>query len=968
MSNPYYNSGSFPATGSPATSASMRAELALIAAGFEKLPTLSGNANLMVSVNETGTALVAGDDVLRLDLDVAGTTSAVGRLKWNDTDGTLDIGLKGGNVVLQVGQELVQMVRNNTGSTLLDMQVVYITGSIGSRVTVALAQANMEVSSTKVLGIVTEHISNGADGFVTTHGLVRDVDTSAFAEGAVLWLSAATAGGITTTRPSAPNHGVMLGYCVRSHATQGSIYVVVQNGYELDELHDVLISGLATNNMLRYNGTVWQNIAGPAGAVVGTTDSQTLTNKTLTSPTISSPTITGTISADSLTLAGNTTLGDAAGDTLTINAGTTTFTQGTANGVAYLNGSKVLTSGSALTFDGTNLGIGTSSPSYKLDVQSGTCVAQIRSSTTSAGSIPKLRFEHAGNDAFSIVGGSYMAFLSSDTTERMRLDSSGNLGIGTNSPGEKLSIAGRMKFSAFSTSVDDFALWADNANGLTLASASTWPMVFRTGNTERMRLSADGTLAISKTGTAYSAGLQLESSANLAGQLSPAINFSCANVNASIWSERLGSYGGNLVFATQGTSAGNPTERARLDASGNLGIGTSSPGSYGKLAVQNGVIAAVSADGTVQSVHSAANTGQVKLSSYNAGGTSYLTFGTGTDVERMRLDASGNLGLGLTPSAWYSDYRVAQIGLAGAVFNDNYNEDFNVSSNAYADTRGGYKFIRTGYAQRYRQTNSGQHQWLTSNASGTAGTAISFTQAMTLNSSGSLVVGSTTANRAGANTGISVEGALTSILEANINGSRSGFLYADAASTIVGEFRNLPLIFRTNDTERARIDSSGNLLLGTTSTGYQNNLSVTVQGPSGYVICNHVTGTSTGAVYAGFAYAGAGIGSITQNGTTAVAYNTSSDYRLKNITGPITNSGAYIDALNPVEGTWKADGSTFVGLIAHEVQEVSRTHIATGEKDGPEMQAMDYSSAEIIANLIAEVKSLRARVAALESA
>ena len=101
--------------------------------------------------------------------------------------------------------------------------------------------------------------------------------------------------------------------------------------------------------------------------------------------------------------------------------------------------------------------------------------------------------------------------------------------------------------------------------------------------------------------------------------------------------------------------------------------------------------------------------------------------------------------------------------------------------------------------------------------------------------------------------------------------------------------------------------------------------------------------------------------------TSATAYNTSSDYRLKDITGSITTSGAYIDSLNPVEGTWKADGSTFVGLIAHEVQEASRTQVATGTKDGEEMQGMDYSNSELIANLIAEVKSLRQRVATLEA-
>jgi hypothetical protein len=170
-------------------------------------------------------------------------------------------------------------------------------------------------------------------------------------------------------------------------------------------------------------------------------------------------------------------------------------------------------------------------------------------------------------------------------------------------------------------------------------------------------------------------------------------------------------------------------------------------------------------------------------------------------------------------------------------------------------------------------------------------------------------------------------------------------------------------------TQAMTLDSSGNLLVGATSSAYSNTDSVliapTVGG--GQAVIQHKSGSSSGASYCDFIYNAGRIGNISQNGTTAVAYNTSSDYRLKNITGPITNSGAYIDSLKPVEGTWKADGSTFVGLIAHEVQETSRTVVATGTKDGEEMQGMDYSSAEIIANLIAEIQSLRVRLNALES-
>jgi hypothetical protein len=103
---------------------------------------------------------------------------------------------------------------------------------------------------------------------------------------------------------------------------------------------------------------------------------------------------------------------------------------------------------------------------------------------------------------------------------------------------------------------------------------------------------------------------------------------------------------------------------------------------------------------------------------------------------------------------------------------------------------------------------------------------------------------------------------------------------------------------------------------------------------------------------------------VTDNGTS---YNTTSDYRLKKIEGPVTGSGAFIDALKPVQGSWKVNGKPFVGFIAHEVQNVARTEFVTGEHDGPEMQTMDYGSGEMIANLVAELQAVRVRVAELEA-
>jgi hypothetical protein len=211
----------------------------------------------------------------------ATVTSAVGRLYYNDAEGGLEYGMKGGNVTLQIGQEMVQRVTNNTGSALSDGQVAYVTGAAGNRMTVALAKADAEITSAATIGLVTEPIANSQSGFMTTEGLVHGLDTSAFAEGAALYLSPTTAGALTATKPSAPNHMVVIGFCVRSHATQGIIYVKVNNGYELDELHNVLITSPAAGDVLSYDSAigVWKNthqVAPKIDTVTASTSSATV--------------------------------------------------------------------------------------------------------------------------------------------------------------------------------------------------------------------------------------------------------------------------------------------------------------------------------------------------------------------------------------------------------------------------------------------------------------------------------------------------------------------------------------------------------------------------------------------------------------------------------------------------------------------------------------------------------------------
>lgn len=184
--------------------------------------------------------------------------AGVGVMRWNDTDGTLDVGLKGGNVTLQVGQEMVARVVNKTGADLLEAnyQAVRISSAQGQRLAVQLAQGNNDLNSVDTIGIVTETITNNQEGFITILGQVKGINTTGslqgetWVDGDVLYLSPSVAGGITNVKPSAPNHMLVIGYVEYAHAQHGKIYVKVQNGYELEELHDVAPLPYINNGVL----------------------------------------------------------------------------------------------------------------------------------------------------------------------------------------------------------------------------------------------------------------------------------------------------------------------------------------------------------------------------------------------------------------------------------------------------------------------------------------------------------------------------------------------------------------------------------------------------------------------------------------------------------------------------------------------------------------------------------------------
>lgn len=221
-----------------------------------------GPAGSPGTVNQDGFDHISNLDYAQFDTTNTVAPTTPGRMAWNIADGTMDIKLNDG-VTLQVGQESNAMCANYTGAPIPEGAAVHIAGAQGNRLKVALASASSESLSANTLGIVTQTggIAHGSSGYVTTQGMVRQLNlpTASFAEGDILWLGT-TPGTWSRTRPEAPAHGVQVGYVVKaSNGTSGEIYVHVQNGYELNELHSVNITDPQEGDILKFRSGVWVN-------------------------------------------------------------------------------------------------------------------------------------------------------------------------------------------------------------------------------------------------------------------------------------------------------------------------------------------------------------------------------------------------------------------------------------------------------------------------------------------------------------------------------------------------------------------------------------------------------------------------------------------------------------------------------------------------------------------------------------
>lgn len=213
-------------------------------------------------------------DAVQLDTSL-NLTPAVGQVSWNQDFETLNVGLDA-DVTLQVGQEHLIRVKNNSGSVAIpNFTFVMFAGANGDTVNVAPAVTDGTVPYEYMVGITTEEIPADGFGFVTQFGFVNQVNTSAYTIGTLLYPDPANPGGFVSSQPAAPAFNTAIAAVTKSHANTGRVLVRMTNGVTLDNVHDVQITNPSDGQVLMYDTVnhIWVNGDAAGGSSLTVSDS-----------------------------------------------------------------------------------------------------------------------------------------------------------------------------------------------------------------------------------------------------------------------------------------------------------------------------------------------------------------------------------------------------------------------------------------------------------------------------------------------------------------------------------------------------------------------------------------------------------------------------------------------------------------------------------------------------------------------
>ena len=478
----------------------------------------------------------------------------------------------------------------------------------------------------------------------------------------------------------------------------------------------------------------------------------------------------------------------------------------TNNALARFDGTtgKLLKDSSALIFDGSNLGVTASSSAGFVG---------LTTQNTSAG-----------------AGASSGLGINNDSTASTYLRTYGS--------GQTNSLFGSVIANYTAILSDGVA-----SNGILFGTLTNKPIIFGQNNAESMRLTSTG-LGIGTSSPAYKLDVVGATGTTTSGIYETSASGSSIAISRlrttgtglGYWDIRTGNTASGLTGALDFFDNIAGASRVTFSNAGNVGIGTSSPGTPLDVAASSGTIRLTSTTGTNFTDIRVVNTGGTLYSGierstggvlgptgayeafflygadrpmYIGTGNSYLRFGTNA-TERMRLDSSGNLGLGVTPSAW-SAKAFELVGGSLWSFTNGYVQ---LIQNGYYNGTN-YIYKNTAQASNYQQF-AGQHQWNVA-PSGTAGNAITFTQAMTLTADGKLGIGITSPSEA---LHVVAAGGYNATFSENSSNKVRFQIYVDANETaLVGLYNTTakPMTFYTGSAERMRITAGGNVLIGTNS-------------------------------------------------------------------------------------------------------------------------------------------------------